>query len=1146
MDPRQWANDALHEHESASGSPSEPDRSAQRSGGGPAPEAADAADTAYSYTHVDASGSIQTISDDGFGAALSDPSGSTLLSATVHSDSFESHSHSHSRAYNPYESPLEMADRQHEDPVSLLSSGDALDQHGLPLGPSNDDQDQDRDRSEDRSGGHIPVSDVDAHQAYDHDMADGDRLNDQGDEDYADSERPDDEILVADGAEADPDRPAPSGEAYEGDDAMHDSTAAEGSGFDHSDQQEDSSSEQLKSESLVQPASSRKGEASRVDKLEELYAKVQEHPWGTDYWSALVLEANRRPDPEIVRKAYEDILVQFPTSARHWISYVEFEQKLQCFDKVDAIFTRCLRSVVNVDLWKVYLTYIRKIHPVTNVSVEKRTENRATITKAYEFVLQNIGIDKESGSIWSDYLNFIKSGETKSTYEEQQKMAQLRAVYHRVIAIPISNIEAIWKEYDVFENGLNKLMAKKFLSEKSPGYITARVNYKNLKNLTEFIDKQKTWMAVPTRWTERECRMVQSWHKVIQWEKSNPLALEEKSAVVARVMHAYKCALLMLRLYPQVWHEAVMYLAEVGKPDESLAMLKSGLEANPRSLLLSFALAEFEEAAKKPFSEIAPIFDSLVTEYEREIELINAKYDQERERLLGIDQPTAAEEAEWDGEKREQERAKFKQREAAVSQKLDEEKERQLAEAKDALGSIWITYMKVARRVENIRAARVIFGRARKSSCTYQVFVASALMEYHCNKDATVAGKVFELGLKLFGMNEDESSFKYLTAYFDFLIGINDENNFRALCERVLANISPEKSKPIWNRLLEHERNYGDLVNVRKVEKRIAEVFPESDRPLLDSLYDQAQQWSYSGLHHIERVELGYPSIKALVEGGTVQPSASAATVATSGSGTTAPKSSKQSSRKDGGSRTNDSRSGNAPDGHHKHGPSHHGQGGSSGHGSQGHSGRGFQQQNQPPKSAIPPAQQQQPFLQAPHSFEQQGPAFSKPPAAERAADPISWMLSVLPPPAHYNGVILKPDDLIDCLRKIQIPLPNAPPGGGPPPYQSDIGAPGGVGGFSGRPGERGFGNRGYDDGPRGGPGRGRGGAGWQQQQQQQPQAQQPQGGRRGAGIKRKGAQEYGGNEDDDFGRGGHASRPPPDHDIYRARQMPKRYRDEP
>jgi len=79
------------------------------------------------------------------------------------------------------------------------------------------------------------------------------------------------------------------------------------------------------------------------------------------------------------------------------------------------------------------------------------------LTKTYEFVLNHVGLDKDSGNIWSDYLFFLKTGEANSTWEESQKMDLMRRTYQKAICIPINNVEHIWKDYDQFENGLNKI-----------------------------------------------------------------------------------------------------------------------------------------------------------------------------------------------------------------------------------------------------------------------------------------------------------------------------------------------------------------------------------------------------------------------------------------------------------------------------------------------------------------------------------------------------------------------------------------------------------------------------------------------------------------------------------------------------------------
>src|ERR1700719_767884 len=112
------------------------------------------------------------------------------------------------------------------------------------------------------------------------------------------------------------------------------------------------------------------------------------------------------------------------------------------FYRVEQIFTKSLQSIPNVQLWSIYLDYVRQI-----------------VTQAYEFVLQNIGFDKDSGQIWQDFIQFIRSGPGNiggSGWQDQQKMDSLRKAYQRAICIPTQAVQALWKQYDSFEMGLNK------------------------------------------------------------------------------------------------------------------------------------------------------------------------------------------------------------------------------------------------------------------------------------------------------------------------------------------------------------------------------------------------------------------------------------------------------------------------------------------------------------------------------------------------------------------------------------------------------------------------------------------------------------------------------------------------------------------
>lgn len=61
-----------------------------------------------------------------------------------------------------------------------------------------------------------------------------------------------------------------------------------------------------------------------------------------------------------VRSLYESVVSIFPTTARYWKVYIEQEMKAKNFDKVEKLFQRCLVKILNIELWKLYLTYVKE------------------------------------------------------------------------------------------------------------------------------------------------------------------------------------------------------------------------------------------------------------------------------------------------------------------------------------------------------------------------------------------------------------------------------------------------------------------------------------------------------------------------------------------------------------------------------------------------------------------------------------------------------------------------------------------------------------------------------------------------------------------------------------------------------------------
>lgn len=106
-----------------------------------------------------------------------------------------------------------------------------------------------------------------------------------------------------------------------------------------------------------------------------------------------------------------------------------------------------------------YLHYIRRQNPIPPPGATNGASAdtvRDTIRKAYELALDRCGQDIDSGEIWREYIAFLGEKETSSTWETSQQTDAIRKAYHQAVVIPLNDVEVIWREYDAFENKLNK------------------------------------------------------------------------------------------------------------------------------------------------------------------------------------------------------------------------------------------------------------------------------------------------------------------------------------------------------------------------------------------------------------------------------------------------------------------------------------------------------------------------------------------------------------------------------------------------------------------------------------------------------------------------------------------------------------------
>lgn len=90
-----------------------------------------------------------------------------------------------------------------------------------------------------------------------------------------------------------------------------------------------------------------------------------------------------------------------------------------------------------------------------------------------------------------------------------------------------------------------------------------------------------------------------------------------------------------------------------------------------------------------------------------------------------------------------------------------------------------------------------------------KVFVLSALIELIDNKNAAVALKIFELGMRRFA-----AASGFVMAYLDFLYYTGNYPSMRAVIEVALQSLPPTNAGAVWEKFTMCEASHGTLSSV--------------------------------------------------------------------------------------------------------------------------------------------------------------------------------------------------------------------------------------------------------------------------------------------------------------------------------------------
>ncbi|KHJ45231.1 suppressor of forked protein [Trichuris suis] len=366
-----------------------------------------------------------------------------------------------------------------------------------------------------------------------------------------------------------------------------------------------------------------------------------------------------------------------------------------------------------------------------------------------------------------------------------ESIAIIRGVYLRAINTPMAKHSLLWKRYCAFEQKVDMRQANDRTAAVRQVYL--RIQQLSLQMDAVMCNIDRKRVSVPCTNSASENEQVLAWREFIAWEQSNPLQAVDYCLYARRVIYAYEQALLCFSFHVEFWCEAVEFLQNAAERMFELAMEEAGRNAHKDTVAL------FERAINSSMCKTLLIY------------CLYAEFEEGCNRLANVHSIY-----------------------------------RRFISRSDVDPSLaYIHYMKFANRTEGIRSVRTIFKAAREDGrVKSEVYTVAALLEYFGNQDASVAVRIFELGLKKFPSDSD-----FALSYTNFLLHFNEDASIRVLFERVLSsgNLPLEKSIALWDQYIDFESRIGGLTGIVKVSERrqdaLSRQFGEMPTALLVDRY---------------------------------------------------------------------------------------------------------------------------------------------------------------------------------------------------------------------------------------------------------------------------------------------------------------------
>jgi len=505
-----------------------------------------------------------------------------------------------------------------------------------------------------------------------------------------------------------------------------------------------------------------------------LEGQIHKDIYDIDTWLELLSVIRQvTPITDSCRQIYERFFEVYPTSAPQWKLYIEHELESLCFDKVDAILSRCLLTCPDVDLWLTYINYIR-------ICKRGLEDEYLQVERAFKSAVLHVGSDVNALPVWKEYVAFLSSIPVQNAYDQQESRTHIRKVFQNALQIPMARLDVLFRAYDEFEYSVSS-------SAVAQANVT-EIAKKHVSTNAIAIQRQKLASNIPS--FRPPCPISRpehvsqwpAWKAFIEYEQTNPQRLE-KTPLRKRVLYTFKRASLACCHVPQFWYAYANYVQTTSNlsvhdtnnsnagADESTECMKVWQEAikmMPYSVLIRLLYADYLETLKKT-AMAKQVYEDMIVDETATTVAPTIVTKSETTTLT----PTSSPPSE------------------PASQPL---------KITHTPPIVWVHYLLFTRRTEGTRPYRELFQRSRKFPLNkqfpndgWQSYVAAATIERYADAplrsadESLVAAKILHIGSEKF-----PQELGMMQALLDHLENSGDYTNLKTACEKLLDTI--EKS----------------------------------------------------------------------------------------------------------------------------------------------------------------------------------------------------------------------------------------------------------------------------------------------------------------------------------------------------------------